>query len=121
MPVALTLRLARDGAMVPRADEQQPDLGVDDLVVTFRAIDPWALYSFIGRHRDAEAGPRADGRSSLLRFDFPVLTVNDNPKIAAVASVARVYIRVVVSAAGKRAPLAWPGPFPVSAPAWDAP
>jgi type VI secretion system protein ImpL len=121
MPVTLTLRLARDAPARPVADPAQPMLLVDDRTVSYRFQDPWALLGLIQRHREAEAGPRGDGRSQLLRFEFPLQISAELPGLAPSTSRARVYVRMVVSAPGKRTPLVWPGHFPSQAPVWNAP
>lgn len=118
LPIVLTMRVARDGPVIPAADAAQPDMSVEDRTVTYRFDDPWALFSFITTHRDTDSPAGTDARSQLLRFEFPLITNNANPGAQPRASRARVYVRVAVSAAGKRAPLAWPGAFPVRQPSW---
>lgn len=121
MPVTLSLRLARDAPVRPMADPAQPAILVDDRTVSYRYQDPWALLGLVQRHREPEAGSRGDGRSQLLRFEFPLQVVAELPALAPAASRARVYLRMVVSAAGKRTPLVWPGYFPAQAPDWSGP
>jgi type VI secretion system protein ImpL len=118
-PVAVTLRLARDAPVLPRPDPAQPDLTVDDRTVTFRANDPWSLFTLISQHREAEGSGRDDARAQLLRFEFPLSTAREGVKAPPEESRARVFLRLTLSPAGKRAPLAWPGVFPARAPDWS--
>lgn len=123
MPVALHLRLAKDGPVAPRADERQPALAVEGRSVTLRYADAWALLNLLQRHREGGDG-RSEGRSQLLRIEFPLITAGgvgaasaptnagDTPD----AARARVYLRLTLSPAGKRTPLVWPGAFPARAP-----
>lgn len=136
-PITLTLRLAKDGQATPQADFRQPALSVDGKTVTLRFADAWSLFNLIGRQREAEA--RSDGRSQLLRVEFPLL-IDTLPALgsassgkspntttpSAAATVApasgasenraKVYLRLTLSPPGKRNPLIWPGPLPTRAP-----
>jgi type VI secretion system protein ImpL len=116
LPIAFSLRVARDGPLLPKAEPGRTAMSVDDLSVTYRFDDPWALFTFIGMHRELDAG--ADARSQLLRFEFPVASSSENARIAPKEARAKVFLRVHVSAAGKRAPLTWPGTLPTRVPAW---
>ncbi|KRB92489.1 type VI secretion system protein [Duganella sp. Root198D2] len=116
MPVLLTLRLARDGTVVPKAEAGHPNMTVEARTVSYRFDDPWALFSLIGAYRDGDTSA-GDGRVPLLRFEFPL--AHSEP--AAPDTRARVFVRLLVSAPGKRAPLAWPLAWPTQAPAWDEP
>jgi type VI secretion system protein ImpL len=119
MPVVLALRLARDGPLVPTVDSAQPWMSIDNRTASYRFTDPWALYSFISRHRDIETAPRSDTKSQLLRFELPLGSPSDNlTEVPAVASRARVFMRLTITGAGKRAPLVWPVIFPTTAPVW---
>ena len=121
MPVVLALRLARDGPLAPKLDPTQPWMSVENRTVSYRFNDPWALYSFISRHRDIDSAPRPDTKSQMLHFEFPVGSPSDNTtEMPAVASRARVFLRLTITGAGKRAPLVWPVIFPTSAPVWGA-
>jgi type VI secretion system protein ImpL len=132
-PITLTLRLAKDGQFSPLADPKQPALSVDGKTVTLRFADAWSLFNLIGRQREAEA--RNDGRSQLLRVEFPLQM--DSPTVPANAPTtkgaaqplpaalkpaevgenrAKVYLRLTLSPPGKRTPLIWPGPLPTRAP-----
>jgi type VI secretion system protein ImpL len=126
-PITLTLRLAKDGQVSPLADARQPALSVDGKTVTLRFADAWALFNLIGRQREAEA--RSDGRSQLLRVEFPLQFDSEaqagnaaTPVPAAIKpaelgeSRAKVYVRLTLSPPGKRTPLTWPGPLPTRAP-----
>ena len=136
-PITLTLRLAKDGQVSPLTDPSQPALSVDGKTVTLRFTDAWSLFNLIGRQRESEA--RSDGRSQLLRVEFPLqidslpalgsASSGKNSNTAAAAPVstvaaspvasenrARVYLRLTLSPPGKRNPLIWPGPLPTRAP-----
>jgi len=115
MPIVFSLRVAQDGPVIPKVDPGRPGMSVEERTVHYRFDDPWALLTFIGAQRDTDA---ADARSQLLRFEFPQAISSDALGQAARQSRARVFLRLTVSAAGKRAPLAWPGAFPVRVPAW---
>jgi len=116
MPVQLSLRLARDAAVAPKAEPGRPDLSVSGRTVTFRFDDPWALFSFVNAYRDTD-GAGDDGRGQLLRFDFPLAGSAAVP--AAPDTRARVFVRLRVSAPGKHAALAWPALFPAQVPLWQ--
>lgn len=116
-PVTLALRLARDGVAAPRAEPGQPAMSVAERTVSYRFEDPWALFSFIGAHRQS-GPPGAEDRAPLLRFEFPV-THEGPAALAQAATRARVFLRLSVSAPGKRTPLAWPAAFPSQVPAWQ--
>ncbi|WP_426343223.1 type VI secretion protein IcmF/TssM N-terminal domain-containing protein [Pseudoduganella sp. R-32] len=116
MPVLLSLRFARDGMVQPKAEGGHPNMTVEACTVSYRFDDPWALFSFIGAYRDADTSA-GDGRVPLLRFEFPL--AHSEP--AAPDTRARVFVRLLVSAPGKRAPLAWPLAWPTHAPAWEDP
>jgi type VI secretion system protein ImpL len=128
-PITLTLRLAKDGQVSPLADPRQPALSVDGKTVTLRFADAWSLFNLIGRQREAEA--RNDGRSQLLRVEFPLqmdsTSPAKNPSTTAPAAMvaaapgasesrAKVFLRLTLSPPGKRNPLIWPGPLPTRAP-----
>ncbi len=134
-PITLTLRLAKDGQVSPLADPRQPALSVDGKTVTLRFADAWSLFNLIGRQREAEA--RNDGRSQLLRVEFPLQMDNlaalgitspaKNPSTTAPATTvaaapgasesrAKVFLRLTLSPPGKRNPLIWPGSLPTRAP-----
>jgi len=115
-PIALNWRFAKDGPVQPLADERQPALRIDNRGVTLRQADPWALLSLLAQYREAAGGTRGDVRSQLLRFEFPLAVQAEAPGAGATETRARVYVRLTVSPAGKRTPLAWPGAFPTRAP-----
>lgn len=116
MPITLHWRLAKDGPAVPRLDLKQPTLSVADRSVALRYTDPWALINLLGRHREAEVGSRSDSRGQLLRFEFPLIVQPEQAGAPTSDSRARVFLRLTISPAGKRTPLAWPGAFPTRAP-----
>jgi len=119
LPLVLTLRVAQDGPAIPKAEPGHPGMAVDGRTVSYRFDDPWALFSFVSAYRETDAGSAAasGARSQLLKFEFPMSAVGDG-RIQTRDSRARVYVRLTVSAAGKRTPLVWPPVFPVKAPAW---
>lgn len=118
VPVTLTLRLAKDSPVVPAADPAQPAMHVEGKAVVFRYADAWALLSMIQRHREPESATRSDSRSQLLRLEFPLSPVAADGRTLPVEGRSRVYLRLALSPIGKKAPVAWPGLFPVRAPEW---
>lgn len=121
-PIALVLRIAKDSPLVASNDLQQNVMETDGQTVTYRFTDPWALLTFMQRHRDAESSPRQDGRSQLLKFEFPLRpqALTDVGLMPA-GGKARIYLRVTLTAAGKKTPLSWPAVFPTRAPEWNLP
>jgi len=121
-PVALVLRLAKDSPLAARADGQQPALATDGQTVSFRFADPWALFTLIQRQRDQDILHRQDGRSQLLKFEFPLTPVAaGDTALTPAGGRARVYLRMALSPAGKKTPLLWPSVFPTRAPEWNLP
>ena len=117
-PVTLTLRLAKDAPATPLPDPNQNAMQVEGKAVVYRYTDPWALLTMIQRQREPASSSRADGRSQLLRMEFPLSLSGDDRQPEARS---RVYLRMVLSPVGKKTPLAWPGMFPVRAPEWAGP
>ncbi|MEP6790464.1 MAG: type VI secretion system protein [Ramlibacter sp.] len=120
-PVTLTLRLAKDSPATPVNDVNQPAMQVEGKAVVFRFNDPWALLTMIQRQREPDGAARADGRSQLLRMEFPLAVASDDSKAPPLEGRSRVYLRLTLSPVGKKTPLAWPGLFPVRAPEWTGP
>jgi len=120
MPVVLTLRVAQDGPVMPKAEPGHPGMSVEERTVSYRFNDAWALLSFVSAYREAgaPASSSSAARSQLLRFEFPMTAVSESARIATRDTRARVFIRLSVSPPGKRAPLAWPGVFPARVAAW---
>jgi type VI secretion system protein ImpL len=116
MPVLLSLRLARDGALVPKVEPGRPGMRVAERTVSFRFDDPWALLSFVNAYRDGDT-PGDDGRTSLLRFEVPLA----GAAAPAPDARARVFVRLRVSPPGKHLALAWPAVFPAQVPPWQDP
>ena len=114
MPVTLSLRLAQDGPVAPRADPLQNAMTVDGRTVNYRFEDPWALLSLVSAQRDPDSG----ARGQLLRLEFPTTQLADGGKVALRDARAKVFVRLTLSAPGKRSPLAWPSAFPVKMPTW---
>ncbi|RYZ10776.1 MAG: type VI secretion protein IcmF, partial [Comamonadaceae bacterium] len=122
MPVSLVLRLAKDSPLAARGDGLQPALTTDGQTVNYRFTDPWALFTLAQRQKEAETVQRADGRSQLLKFEFPLAPVvaGDAAKLPAGAA-ARVFVRLALTPAGKKTPVLWPASLPVRAPEWNQP
>lgn len=118
MPVVLSLRLARDGSGQPQAEPGHVNMSVTERTVTYRFDDPWALFSFIGAYRDSEVAD-GDRRGPLLRFEFPVLHSGAGATVVPLAARTRVFLRLGVSAPGKRMPMAWPTVFMSHVPGWQ--
>ncbi|EON20028.1 IcmF-like protein [Cupriavidus sp. GA3-3] len=117
-PVTLTLRFAKDSPMVALPDAEQRALAADGKTMTWRFADPWSLLSFIARHRIADPGGRADSTAQLLRFDFPLGSAAPDFTAAPRPVRGRVFLRLVLTAAGRKMPLPWPQSFPTRAPEW---
>ncbi len=122
MPVALVLRIAKDSPLVARADPQQHALITDGQTVSFRFADPWALFTLAQRQREGDPAQRPDGRSQLLKFEFPLVAQSAGDAAQAPdGGRARVFLRVAASPAGKKNALIWPTAFPTRAPEWNMP
>ena len=119
--IELSMRIAKDIPTQALPDFQQPWMEVDDKVVSYRFSDPWALLSFIAKHREPTSIAQKDNRLQLLRFEFPVLTKGAIPQQMPVESRAKVFVRLGISPVGKRNLLAWPGVFPGKIPDWTSP
>jgi type VI secretion system protein ImpL len=121
MPVSLTLRFAKDSPLDAAVDPQQRAYSTDGRTLTWTFSDPWALLSFVGRQRVADAGVRTGNTSQLLKFEFPlgVVSVADEALLPK-QSRGQVFVRLVLSPAGKKTALPWPGSFPTRAPDWSA-
>ncbi|MDO9360334.1 MAG: type VI secretion system protein [Polaromonas sp.] len=115
-PITLTLRLAKDSPVNAMGDLQQPQMFAEGKTVSYRFADAWALIRMIQRQREPDAAGRADGRSQLLRMEFPMVFSTDNPRQTPQEVKARVYMRISLSPVGKRTPVFWPGVFPTRAP-----
>lgn len=122
MPVALVLRIAKDSPLIARADPQQHALITDGQTVSFRFADPWALFTLAQRQREGDPAQRPDGRSQLLKFEFPLVAQSAGDAAQAPdGGRARVFLRVAASPAGKKNALIWPIAFPTRAPEWNMP
>ncbi|MDN6886982.1 type VI secretion system protein [Variovorax sp. CAN2819] len=121
-PVALVLRIAKDSPLIARADPQQHALITDGQTVSFRFADPWALFTLAQRQREGDPAQRPDGRSQLLKFEFPLVAQSAGDAAQAPdGGRARVFLRVAASPAGKKNALIWPAAFPARAPEWNMP
>jgi type VI secretion system protein ImpL len=121
MPVTLTLRLAKDVPGRTFTDPQQLAMSADGKTVVYRYTNTWSLLSMIQNQREGNASGRADDRTQLLRMEFPIGTGAELGKGAQPDVRAKVYIRLAISAVGKRTPLAWPVTFPIRAPEYTTP
>ncbi|WP_395320898.1 type VI secretion system protein [Variovorax sp. UC74_104] len=122
MPVALVLRIAKDSPLMARADPQQHALITDGQTVSFRFADPWALFTLAQRQREGDPAQRPDGRSQLLKFEFPLVAQSAGDAAQAPnGGRARVFLRIAASPAGKKNALIWPTAFPARAPEWNMP
>lgn len=122
MPVALVLRIAKDSPLVARADPQQNALLTDGQTVSFRFADPWALLTLAQRQREGESAQRPDGRSQLLKFEFPLVAQSaGDTALTPAGGRARVFLRIAASPAGKKTAVIWPAAFPTRAPEWNTP
>ena len=119
-PVSLTLRLAKDSPLTAAADAQQRAYSSDGRTLTWQFSDPWALISFIGRQRTADAGPRSDRTAQMLKFEFPLGVASPaDSTLLPKGARARVFVSVALMPAGKKTPLPWPSSFPARAPEWS--
>ena len=122
MPLALVLRIAKDSPLMARADPQQHALITDGQTVSFRFADPWALFTLAQRQREGDPAQRPDGRSQLLKFEFPLVAQSAGDAAQAPdGGRARVFLRIAASPAGKKNALIWPAAFPARAPEWNMP
>ncbi|WP_233805325.1 type VI secretion system protein [Paraburkholderia sp. HP33-1] len=121
MPVTLVLRFAKDSPLTALDDPAQRAFSSDGRTLTWQFADPWALFSFISQQRVADTLARERGAGPLLKFDFPLGTVNP-ADLALLPKQERgqVFVRLTLSAPGSKTPLPWPGSFPTSAPEWNA-
>jgi len=102
-------------------DVNQSAMNVEGKAVMYRFTDPWALFTMIQRQREPDSGTRADGRSQLLRIEFPLSIASEDSKAPPLEARSRVYLRLTLSPAGKKSPMPWPGIFPARAPEWAGP
>ncbi|TKC87728.1 type VI secretion protein IcmF [Trinickia terrae] len=121
MPVTLVLRFAKDSPVTALNDPGQRAFSTDGRTLTWQFADPWSLFSFVSQQRVADASARERAPGPLLKFDFPLGTVNA-ADLALLPKQAhgQVFVRLTLSAPGSKTPLPWPGSFPTSAPEWNA-
>lgn len=121
VPVSLSLRFAKDSPLQATSDPQQRAYSTDGRTLTWQFSDPWALMSFIARQRMADAGARGGNTSQLLKFEFPLGVVNvADEALLPKQSRGQVFVRLVLSPAGKKTALPWPASFPTRAPEWTS-
>ncbi|NBX53532.1 MAG: hypothetical protein EBT70_00410 [Betaproteobacteria bacterium] len=120
-PISLSLRVAKDSPLKPKSDPNQAYISVEDKTVTYRFTDVWALFSFISAHREPDRYSRGESRMQLLRFEFVLTPVSDTAKQTDSEIPAKVFMRIGLSAFGKKTLLAWPSVFPSKAPDWASP
>jgi type VI secretion system protein ImpL len=120
-PVSLTLRFAKDSPLASASDPQQRAYSTDGHTLTWTFGDPWALISFINRQRVPDTAARGGNSSQLLKLEFPLAVVNAaDEALLPKQSRGQVFVRLVLSPAGKKTALPWPGSFPTRAPEWTA-
>jgi len=118
LPIVVSLRIAKDSPLKPRADAKQAHMSIEEKTVNYRFTDPWALFSILAVHKEAERNARADGRVQILRFEFPLQPQSEDGKNSGTDTQARVFLRMGISPVGKKTLLAWPSSFPTKAPEW---
>lgn len=119
-PMTLTLRIAKDAPIKALVDPLQAAMDTDGHTVSYRFSDPWALFSMMQKHREGDASSRSESRAQMLKFEFPLQTVVGSDAVPVAGSGrARVFMRVAVSAPGKKSPLPWPASFPSRAVEWS--
>lgn len=118
LPIVVSLRIAKDSPLKPKADAKQVHMSIEEKTVNYRYNDPWALFSILATHKEAERNARADGRVQVLRFEFPLQPQSDDGKNSGTDTQARVFLRMGISPVGKKTLLAWPSAFPTKAPEW---
>lgn len=121
MPVTLTLRLAKDLPGRTFTDPQQLAMSADGKTVVYRYTNTWSLLSMIQNQREGSASGRTDDRAQLLRMEFPIGNGTELGKGPQPDVRAKVFMRFIVSAVGKRTPLVWPVTFPIRAPEFTTP
>jgi type VI secretion system protein ImpL len=121
MPVTLTLRLAKDLPGRTFTDPQQPAMSADGKTVVYRYTNTWSLLSLIQNQREGSSSGRSDDRAQLLRMEFPIGNGTELGKGPQPDVRAKVFMRFIVSAVGKRTPLVWPVTFPIRAPEFTTP
>ncbi len=118
MPIALTLRWAKDAPTTPVNEGTQAQLAMDGKNVIYRYSGDWALVSLLRwQAAPADAPTRAEVRPHLLKFEFATQAVTAAGQFRSVApeSRARVFMRVTVMPGGKKDVLSLPV-FPVAVP-----
>ncbi|TKC81432.1 hypothetical protein FAZ69_27775 [Trinickia terrae] len=113
LPVAVSLRWAKDAPWQPMFDAAQPTLAGEHSVATWSAADTWALLRIARLHQmPADAGTASAGLPGRLLFTVPVRDRNG------AIQTARMYMRIGFVNAAK-APQAIPE-LPAAAPGSDA-
>lgn len=107
MPVKLVLRWADNAPSLPRADQADPHMRVVGREVRYEFGEPWSLLRMLGSYRVASA------RGETLRLDVPL-----GAGAASAVPAARVFLRLALTPANKKTPLAFPV-FPFEAPTLD--
>lgn len=131
-PLTLTLRIAKNSPFVALSDITQPAMDTDGRTVSYRFSDPWSLMTMLQTLRVAEPGVGNDARAATLQLSFPMGAAPQptgknatapTPSLdpiarAAAQRLARVFVQLQVTPAGKQNALPWPGAFPRQVPAW---
>lgn len=117
----LTLNWADRSIWRPVASGDGSGLVVDGTSASFSGGGDWALLRMIERFRTRMPAGLGAGEASdlLLEFVVPVARANAPPP-ARPTSQAVLYLGMSLSA-GAKVPVAWPGPFPRTAPGAPAP
>lgn len=123
MPIALTLRWAKDASTAPVDDGSIAHLSVDGKSVIYRFTDPWSLVSMLKTQAAApvDAGSRAELRPHTLKFEFVTQPIPAAGQYRSnlPGKRARVFIRLTVTPGGKKDILSLPV-FPAQAPGLSA-
>ena len=118
MPIALTLRWAKDAPTAPVNDGTVANMSVDGKNVTYRFTGDWALVSLLkSQAASSDAPTRAEVRPHLLKFEFATQAVSTGGQFRSVAPEgrSRVFMRVTVTPGGKKDVLSLPV-FPTAVP-----
>ncbi|MGU9992273.1 hypothetical protein D0839_04600 [Bordetella avium] len=113
LPITLSVRLAKDAPLLPRADPTQPRMSVDGHQVSWTFHGPWALFTMLG-WQGLDSG--------LLRFEVPVMVenINDFARLPPGQKL-KFFVDLNLFSLGEGKPLNWARPLPLIAPAGSGP
>ena len=117
-PIRIALRFADNSPMIPVADPNQPDLTVNQRMVSYEFSGAWSLFRLLLAHR-ANRGEidMSTQKPHLLSFYIPIKRDPTLPPPAqAIAEQVRVYIQLTVIPPGGKDGVLAPMPFPSAAP-----